>query len=268
MILDKDTLRKVQLIELEILKDVDRVCRQNEIKYTLYGGTLLGAVRHKGFIPWDDDIDIAMPRGDYERFLEIAPNCISDQYYVESSKVNPDYVYSFCKVKANNTIYMEECTANINIHQGVWIDVFPLDYLDGEYPSNIEKHIKKMGIWQTAMDYNAGIIRLEKLTSKIFFKGLSVCFRHHLVENKEREMMWKQKGMARYIVDYNCIYGYKKSIFPLTLFQEYCQYDFEGMKFMGICKCDVLLKQFYGNYMSLPPVEKRKSEHGIIQCEV
>ena len=268
MRLRQETLRKVQLKELEILLEVKRICDENNIRYSLYGGTLLGAVRHKGFIPWDDDIEIAMLRKDYERFLEIAPESISSDYYIESSKTNPDYVYSFCKVKANNTLFVEKCTEKLDIHQGIWIDIFPIDSIEELNFSIIEKQVRKIEVWQTAIDYDAKIIQLDKPLSKVYFTALSKIYKHRLIAQKEHEMQWQKSRNANYTIDYNCIYGYKKSIFPFSLFEEYAEYEFEGHVFSGISNYDALLSQFYGDYMVLPPVEKRVSEHGIVKCEV
>lgn len=268
MKIDNDTLRKVQFKELEILKEVKRICQMHNIPYFLYGGTLLGAVRHKGFIPWDDDIDIAMLRPDYERFLEIASKDISSEYYVESSKLNPDYVYSFCKVKANNTIYMEECTSKINIHQGIWIDIFPIDFVKTDDISKIKKQLNKTKIWQTAMDFSSGIIQLNSVKSKILFTLLCKMKKHNLVKTKEKIMQGTPKDSAKCLFDYNGIYSFEKFIFPIDYFSSQSEYEFEGEIFTGPKNYDLLLSQFYGDYMTLPPIEKRVSEHGIIKCEV
>ena len=107
MTFTKDTLRKVQLKQLEILLEVKRICNKHHIDYQLCGGTLLGAVRHGGFIPWDDDIDITMLRDDYERFLDVAPGEISDRYHIESPESHPNYIFSYCKVRANDTLMVE-----------------------------------------------------------------------------------------------------------------------------------------------------------------
>lgn len=268
MILDTQTLRKVQLKELDILLEVKRICEKNNIKYFLYAGTLLGAVRHQGFIPWDDDIDIAMLRDDYEKFLNVAPSEISGDYYVESPRNVANYVYSFCKVKANGTVFMEECTSKLNIHQGIWIDVFPIDTIADITPKYMKKKKNKVNIWQTGIDYSNGIITLEKPLTRFFFNTLSFVYGKKLMAKKEQYMIEDNKKQSEWVLDYNTIYGYHRSLFPSEMFQQTESYIFEGYEFTGPKDYDKMLKTIYGDYMQLPPIEKRCSEHGIIKCEV
>lgn len=268
MVLDKPTLRKVQLKELEILLEVKRICDKHNIRFQLYGGTLLGAIRHKGFIPWDDDIDITMLRDDYERFLQIAPSEISDKYFVESSRSNPDYVYSFCKVKANGTLYVEECTAHLDIHQGIWIDIFPLDYIPEIDYQILDRRDQRLRRWQTAIDYNAGIIKLTKLPSVLYFKLQGLLYRHKLIRKKEQIMQEDNQLERNYVIDYYSLYGYRRAIFPLATYQALTTVEFEGYHFPVVQDYHGVLTQTFGDYMTPPPVEKQVSEHGIIRCEV
>ena len=91
-------LKSIQKRGLAILLDVDKVCAEHKIQYFLDGGTLIGAVRHKGFIPWDDDIDLSMPRDDYEKFLEIAPNELSDRYFVQAHQTDSEFPFGFARI--------------------------------------------------------------------------------------------------------------------------------------------------------------------------
>lgn len=126
--MDKETLRKVQLVQLEILIEVDRACKENGIRYWLDSGTLLGAVRHKGFIPWDDDLDIAMQRADYDRFLELAPSILGENYFLQHWNNDPGYPLPWAKVRKKGTIYTEYQFQNLNSYNGIYIDVFPFDF--------------------------------------------------------------------------------------------------------------------------------------------
>lgn len=268
MPLDKDTLRKVQLKELEILLEVKRICDKHQIRYQLYGGTLLGAIRHKGFIPWDDDIDITMLREDYERFLAVAPGEIREGYYVESARSNPDYVYSFCKVKANGTTYIEQCTSHLDIHPGIWIDIFPLDNIPEIDYEVLDRRDLRIRRWQTAVDYNAGVITLNKPTSALYFKLLGILNRHKLMHKKECVMQEANSPNGKYVVDYYSLYGYRKAIFPMSTYTDLIDVEFEGHMFPVVRDYHGVLTQTFGDYMQLPPEEKRVSEHGIIRCEV
>lgn len=120
-------IRQVQLTQLEILIEVDKICREHDIKYFLTNGTLLGAVRHKGFIPWDDDIDIGMCRKDYDIFLKIANKELDEKYFCQSIHSEADYYLPFAKIRKNKTKYIEASTKHLDINKGVYIDVFPID---------------------------------------------------------------------------------------------------------------------------------------------
>src|SRR5699024_6110897 len=123
--------RKAQMIQLEILKEFDRFCKEHNIKYQLYAGTLLGAIRHKGFIPWDDDIDIAMTRDQYERFLEKYIN--NERYFLQNFQTDYNYFRQFSRLRKNNTVFRQEQYSNLDIHHGIFIDIFPLDNVEETY---------------------------------------------------------------------------------------------------------------------------------------
>lgn len=125
--MDNETLRKLQLVELEIANEIKRVCVENNIKYFLESGTLLGAVRHGGFIPWDDDMDIGMMRDEYEKFLKIAPEKLSSEFILQTWKNEKDYSLTFAKVRKLDTIFLEYEFKDSSMHNGIWVDIFPYD---------------------------------------------------------------------------------------------------------------------------------------------
>lgn len=125
--MDNETLRKLQLVELEIANEIKRVCVENNIKYFLESGTLLGAVRHGGFIPWDDDMDIGMMREEYEKFLKIAPEKLSSEFILQTWKNEKDYSLTFAKVRKSDTIFLEYEFKDSSMHNGIWVDIFPYD---------------------------------------------------------------------------------------------------------------------------------------------
>ena len=120
-------VKLIQPILMEMLIEVDRICRINNIKYTLFGGTMLGAIRHSGFIPWDDDIDIAMLRPDYEKFLKVANENLSGEYFLQNYMTDPNNVLQFTKIRKNNTIFREKNVKDFDMHHGFYLDIFPLD---------------------------------------------------------------------------------------------------------------------------------------------
>jgi len=125
--MNANQLKRLQNIEYEILQEIVRICEKNNLSYFLIGGTLLGAVRHKGFIPWDDDLDIAIPRKDYEKFLKICQTQLNSDYFLHCNKTDPDYWLPFAKVRKKNTLFDEKSITSIETHKGIYNDVFPLD---------------------------------------------------------------------------------------------------------------------------------------------
>ena len=127
--MDKDTLRKVQLAQLEIYKQVFDIASRNHITVYLYAGSLLGAVRHKGFIPWDDDLDLMVPRADYDRLMGCLSEELPEQYWLQTYDTDPQYWQGFAKVRKKGTLYKEKDMSMLDDEKcGIWIDIFPLDY--------------------------------------------------------------------------------------------------------------------------------------------
>ena len=126
--MDKKVLDHLHSDMLEIYKEVASICDRHNLKYFVVGGTLLGAVIHKGYIPWDDDFDIAMPRDDYDKFIDIYSKELSDRFYLHHTSTDSNYWIPFAKVRINNTIFLEEKRKNVDSHAGIYMDIFPFDY--------------------------------------------------------------------------------------------------------------------------------------------
>ena len=118
-------MNRIQELELDILKEFDRICRENGLSYTVAGGTMIGAVRHKGFIPWDDDIDVGMSVGDYRKFCRIAQKQLGEKFFFQNSYTDM-WDVSIAKIRMNGTTAIEEGAEKYNYHQGIWIDIFPM----------------------------------------------------------------------------------------------------------------------------------------------
>ena len=127
-------MNKVQQESFKILREIDRICRKHDIPYFLSSGTLLGAVRHKGFIPWDDDLDIGMTRDSLKKFEKVIAEELDPGYFYQSKKTDRYYFNSYPKIRSNSFKLIERTTKHLNIHKGVWVDIFPYDNV-----SNIEK---------------------------------------------------------------------------------------------------------------------------------
>lgn len=130
------TLEQLKVVELEMLKEFISVCKKLNLRYYALGGTLLGAVRHKGFIPWDDDIDIGMPRADYEIFIRKAQTLFPDHLFIQSIHSENDYLMCFAKLRNSHTTFIESSLRDFKINHGIYIDIFPLDF----YPEKLSEH--------------------------------------------------------------------------------------------------------------------------------
>ena len=138
--LGEEELRKLQAIELELLIEFDRICRKHHIRYTLTGGTLLGAVRHGGFIPWDDDADVSMLRAEYERFRKACEADLNERYYFQDMHNTKGYRWGYGKLRKKGTLFLRENQEHMPYEQGVFIDIFPRDGVpDGRISRKIHK---------------------------------------------------------------------------------------------------------------------------------
>ncbi len=256
----QEQLQKMQEVELDLFKAFIEVCEKLRLKYYLLGGTLLGAVRHKGFIPWDDDIDIGMPRKDYEIFIQKAQDLLPEHYFVQTLYSEPKIPYNFCKVRNSNTTFIESSIKKLNINHGVYIDVFPLD----GYP-NDKKEQKKFKRKQ--LFYKIWINKIFTCKDDSFIKralrlGLKVItfFMPVKVAVKKREKLYKSYAETDMIANY-CGAWKEKEIVPKDWYGEGVQLEFEGLKVNAPAQYDKWLTQVYGDYMQLPPEEKRVGHH-------
>ncbi len=265
--MERITPEEQKKIQLKILKYTADICKENNIKYFLGGGTLLGAIRHKGYIPWDDDIDIMIPREDYEKLIELFSVNENSDYKLLCYKNCDDYYYPFAKI-VNKRTKMEELKFNDIKEMGIYIDVFPIDFL----PNN-EKKIKQIfkkydKIYKLVAIQNARC--LNKVTEskiKLFLKKLLLPI---VRKPKVRKMLLKKIDKLAY--NYKdtdkvaCISGryLEVEIMPKEYISDSILVDFEDMKFTIPVGYDEYLRKHYGDYMKLPPKEKQVAEHETV----
>ncbi len=251
---DQETLRKAQLKMVEILEAVDDICQRYDIKYWLCYGTLLGAVRHKGFIPWDDDCDICMMREDFEKFSKYA-NELPENIFLQTSQSDPEYHKKIMKLRMKNTKLVEsDESENEKYHQGIFVDIFIWDYYD-TISAQILKSIKVINDWKyKRKQYHKG--SWQRLVLQI---GVALPFLVYSLINRGMRLvgLWRRKNTTlsyvgqevkvcdNYFYDKNIIFPLKRDIV------------FEGKNFLVPNDSEAFLKQKYGDYMTLPNPEDR-----------
>ncbi len=257
--LDANTLRQLQLIQLEILEEADRICRKCGIRYNIIAGTLLGAVRHGGYIPWDDDADIALLREDYEKFRRACRTELDkSRFYFQDHRNTPGYRWGYGKLRRKHTLFLREYQEHMPYEQGVFIDVFPLDGVPDSYLirtlKNLECFCIRKVLWsKVGKNAEKNYLKrqiykfLDYIPERIVFK-----YYHHMVTVANR----KRTKMVRILTfpTPNRFYGYYR-----TWYEHSQDIFFEKKIFQGIHDYDSYLSFKFGNYMVLPPVKERKT---------
>lgn len=251
-------MNDIQKKLLEIAEHYITVCEKLGLNYFAIGGTCLGAVRHGGFIPWDDDMDFGMPRKDYEIFEREAQKYLPDHLFVQTHKTDKHYLYPFMKIRDSNTTAIENELKHTKINHGVWIDIFPMDGL----PDDINKRkkdekIDRQFIRRRFLDigYRKSLIDLfEKIISIIFFPKKKSALNKSISLTKKYDFyssnyFWWNWGSR---LEHN---------FTTAPFSSYIEVKFESLKFRIPIDADTYLTQHYGDWHKLPPEEKRNSGH-------
>lgn len=259
-------IKKIKEIQLNILAELHQVCVDNDLQYSLAGGTLLGAVRHKGYIPWDDDIDVIMTRKNYEMLIDFYKNN-NTKYKLIAHEVDNSYGYLAAKIIDKETI-LEEINCNNN-HLGVYIDIFPIDYLGDTYKQavknlNSTRFLRELLVarnWKNFFRSRTKPLYYEpiRFTFYILSRFTSVKALINKINKKNKKFSRKSSKFA------GCICGVyrKKEIMDSTTFNNYELLEFENKKFSCITMYDNYLKSLYGEYMKLPPKEKQVSHHSF-----
>lgn len=261
------TLQEIKKLSFEVLCAIRDVCEANGLAYSLTGGTLIGAVRHQGFIPWDDDIDIMMPRPDYDRFIQIVKEGAFDFDLLCTEISGQDYGYPFAKACHKGTLVKERGIQENGVSLGVYVDIFPVDGAGNHYAAarlrtmifQILHGLKLMSNWTT--------FRRSKLRKWYYEPARFLCYGISRLLGKNM----LSRAIDRYLraEDFSkCVYAGRlvgdfgsREIMPRGLFGKYTSVTFEGETFSAVADYDRFLISLYGDYMQLPPVEKQVTHH-------
>lgn len=255
-------IEKIQDKMLGILIEVDRICKKYDIRYVLDSGTLLGAVRHNGFIPWDDDIDIAMLREDYDKFRSVANSELKKPYYFECELDNEEFSAIFGKCYDMSTRYVSYNIQHLNCPKGIWLDIFPVD--------NIQFDTKRK---QCRVVASINMIRCIKLKTEkfeprhIFYLPFLAFPMKTLNWLANKVMKIYNKQETEYVCPI-CQSGTSKPAFKRSMFINTVDKEFAGKKFPIPVEYDEYLHGYYKNPMELPSESSRHPSHGVKEIKI
>lgn len=270
MIIEGADFRKMQLLELDMLKELDRVCKINNITYQIWGGTQLGAVRHKGFIPWDDDADVVMLREEYEKFKRISNQLNPAICFFQDHDNDPDYRWGYGKLRRTGTKYVRLGQEHLACKTGVFVDVLPLDDVPisiiGQMIQDFHCFCIRKILWSEVGKVNEkGFLRqwyslLSKIPIDFAFHQLNIYTRKSKNDspNKVRTLCYTSIGKLYYKHPLKERYGMPKRWFTRTK-----TFEFEGIDLIGLEFFDEYLRFSYGDYMQLPP-ENDRAQHAPV----
>lgn len=256
----------LHLRQLEIAKELDKICRENNIKYSLYGGSIIGAIRHKGFVPWDHDIDIAMPRKDYERFQQycLEKENKENRFFFSTYITEPEYPNNWGKFRSQYTVFQEQELEGLKIKNGVFIDVHPIDNI---VPALLKIQVKYACFWSNVQQIKMGILCPNTLKKKIcrLFTWMSL---EKLNRKRDKAMRLFENISTDYVYKIAHPNG---GIYPIPryTFEELMECQFEDATFFIPQNYDEFLRKRYGDYMKIPP-ESQEYEccTTISKCEL
>ncbi len=264
---ENEILDKMHPLHLVLADELKRICEKYDIKYFMIAGTLLGAVRHGGFVPWDDDMDFGILRTDYEKFISLCDKELDkDIFCLQTEQNEKFYPFGFAKLSLTGTEFKEEVINKFNVHEGIYIDIFPFDTVPN---SNWERWIqyKVFHITNRLIKLKTGFFsKYQKRTiqhyigciiSKVFPITFLKTIRYNCITRYMNED-------SKYVVNGDGAYGIEKETLRRKWVEDIKDYSFEDRIYPGIADYDDYLTYFYGNYMTPPPTDERKHHRRIM----
>lgn len=276
--LNDNDLKQLQAVQNLLLQDFKKTCDKHDLKYTLHAGTLLGAARHQGFIPWDDDVDVCMPREDYNKYIALSGADIGENNFLLNYHTDPKFVHIFTRLSRRNTIAIQDHWRNAGFQQSVFIDVFPLDPL-----SNEDTVVREQA---SEIDKIANLKRIKARSALVsrkpgrFVGNIIVTIIKHLMFiallptsmvklNKRQEKISIDKEKTGTIASFSeGVYSLiNREKYQESDFQDMTQLSFEGVEYNVPKDYKRILTSQYGDYMELPKPEDRVGHHNFSKLE-
>ncbi len=265
-----EQLRALQLKQVEALIEIDRVCRQHNLRYYLAYGTLLGALRHKGFIPWDDDLDIMMPRKDYEMLLQNGPQWIGEGFFLQNYRTTPECSCQITELRVDGTVMKQRSSQSLDMHHGIFIDILPMDYISPNlYKRSIDRFCLRALMTMCYAKFGSYPTKnpLFALSARILSSLFPMTTLRPMTEKVSLKYEKRPTGMVCAPLSPYALCTITKDVLPEELFGEPTMISFEGHMFCAPQHPDKILKKIYGDYMSLPPEDQRQLRHTIVELK-
>lgn len=257
-VLSDEELKQVQDIQKELINEVKRICKKCNIHFGMVGGTMLGAIRHKGYIPWDDDADIGFLRTEYEKFREACKSELNhEKYYIQDLRDTEGYRWGYGKLRRKNTEFTRLHQEFMPYEQGISIDLMPFDNVpDGWLTRRL--HFFRCFIYRKLFWSEVGSRAEQKIKIRIIYKLIRLIPMKQVIKSYQRFIDTSQKKKTKLVRILTFptpkgVYGYER-----RWYTQLGMYRFDDMMLPGARDYDGYLKIKYGNYMELPPVDKRK----------
>lgn len=256
----QEQIASVWEAEQEILDVIHQICIEHGLRYSLAYGTLLGAVRHKGFIPWDDDIDLMMPREDYDKLLKIWNQVAPAGYLLSNSDTEKGCYLNFSKIVKDKTTFLQhERDRDLDIHKGIFVDIFPADRVAPGKVGRILQFAACAVNMLFSRGYTSQTGGLVGCMERILLRVPRMY--HHKLRRKAQKFLSGWNGRVRTPYMFPCTIAECRKYYPEDLFDSLDQKDFNGSKYSCTARWDSYLRRCYGDYMQLPPVEERVWKH-------
>lgn len=270
--LSQQQLSELHAVQLELMEELRRLCEKHSLKFFALYGTLLGAVRHRGFIPWDDDLDLGMVRTDYEKLLEVTRTELSDRYFFQSVNSDDDYYSPLGKLRKNGTVFNERTSGTGRQHRGIFIDLFPLDakprHTAGQLIQRGSTYVlKRLLMIKGGYEIGFGRRGVRRMIRMLAALVSRITSRNWLSKSLDRQMTRFAEDRPRKYVSIAGPYSYDRQTIEAEWVNDLVEIRFENTTIPAFRQAHQYLTRMYGDYMELPPSSEQVGHHTLIELE-